>query len=95
MHEDLRLIHQCLEYITQEIENTILLASDVFYLIEQGVDAHTALDPETITPEECRAREPESKIVINRLQEHRKIIEHIMRMYEVTVRKVKNSNHPT
>ncbi|GIX85389.1 hypothetical protein CDAR_264811 [Caerostris darwini] len=61
MHEDLRLIHQCVEYITQEIENTILLASDVFYLIEQGVDAHTALDPETITPEECRAREPKSR----------------------------------
>ncbi|GIX70246.1 hypothetical protein CEXT_245861 [Caerostris extrusa] len=57
MHEDLRRIHRCLEYITEEIESTISLASDVFYLIEQGVDAHTELDPETLTVDECRARE--------------------------------------
>ncbi|GIX77977.1 hypothetical protein CEXT_570591 [Caerostris extrusa] len=95
MHEDLRRIHQCLEYKTEEIENTISLASDVFYLIEQGVDAHTGLDPETLNADECRAREPESKIVINLLQEHRKVIENLMRMYQVTVREVKNSNHPT
>ncbi|GIY67793.1 hypothetical protein CDAR_458621 [Caerostris darwini] len=95
MHEDLRRSHQCLEYITEEIENTISLASDVFYLIEQGVDAHTALEPETLTADECRAREPESKILINRLQEHRKVTENLMRMYEVTVRKVMNCNHPT
>ncbi|GIY94870.1 hypothetical protein CEXT_612451 [Caerostris extrusa] len=95
MHEELRRIHQSAEYITEEIESTILLASNVFYLIEQGVDAHTALDPETLTADECRAREPESTILINRLQEHRKVIEHIMRIYEVTVSEVKNCNHPT
>ncbi|GIY98538.1 hypothetical protein CEXT_439501 [Caerostris extrusa] len=95
MHEDLRRIYQSLELITEEIESTILIASNVFYLIEQTVYAHTALDPETLTADECRAREPESTILINRLQEHRKDIEHIMRMYEVTVGEVKDSNLPT
>ncbi|GIX85372.1 hypothetical protein CDAR_264731 [Caerostris darwini] len=95
MNEDLRRIYQGLEHITEEIESTILLASNVFNRIEQGVYAHTELDPEPLTADECRAREPESTILINRLQEHRKGIEHIMRMYEVTVCEVKNCNHPT
>ncbi|GIY04695.1 hypothetical protein CEXT_281101 [Caerostris extrusa] len=95
MHEDLRRIYQSLELITEEIESTILIASNVFYLIEQGVYALTALDPETLNGDECRAREPESTFLINRLQEHRKDIEHIMRMYEVTVGEVKDRNLPT
>ncbi|GIY45365.1 hypothetical protein CEXT_438031 [Caerostris extrusa] len=41
-------------------------------------------------------RESQSpKILISRLQEHRKVIENLMRMYEVTVLEVKNSDHPT
>ncbi|GIX98354.1 hypothetical protein CDAR_458101 [Caerostris darwini] len=95
MHEDLRRIHQCLEYITEELENTILLISNVFNPMEKGVFAHTALDPETLTAHECCARERESTILINLLQDHRKVIENIMRMYEVTVCEVKNCNHPT
>ncbi|GIY45357.1 hypothetical protein CEXT_437991 [Caerostris extrusa] len=61
MHEELRRIHQSAEYITEEIESTILLASNVFYLIEQGVDAHTALDPETLTADESVVRESQSR----------------------------------
>ncbi|GIX85369.1 hypothetical protein CDAR_264711 [Caerostris darwini] len=95
MHEDLRRIYQRLEHITDEIEDTILLASNVFYHIEQTVSAHTALDPETLTADECRAREPESTILINQLQKHRKGIQYIMEIYVATVREVKNCNHPT
>ncbi|GIY41821.1 hypothetical protein CEXT_802111 [Caerostris extrusa] len=95
MHEDLRRIYQRLAHITDEIEDSILIVSYASNDMEQAVNAHTALDPETLTADECRAREPESTILINRLQEHRKDIEHIMRMYEVTVGEVRNCNHPT
>ncbi|GIY41819.1 hypothetical protein CEXT_802091 [Caerostris extrusa] len=95
MHEVLRRIYQCLEYITEEIENNILPASNVFKRIKQDVCVHTALDPETLTADECRAREPELAILINRLQKHRKGIENIMEVYMVTVREVMNCNHPT
>ncbi|GIY30424.1 hypothetical protein CDAR_23041 [Caerostris darwini] len=95
MHEDLRQIYQYLEQIAEKLENTILTASNVFSHIEQAVNAHTALDPETLTADECRAREPKSTILINRLQELRNDIEHIMRMYEVAVGEVKDCNHPT
>ncbi|GIX96198.1 hypothetical protein CDAR_433691 [Caerostris darwini] len=95
MHEHLRRIYQCLEYITAEIENTILPASNVFNRLKLDVYAHTALDPETLTADECRVIEPELSILINRLQKHRKGIENMMEVYIVTVREVRNCNHPT
>ncbi|GIX85367.1 hypothetical protein CDAR_264701 [Caerostris darwini] len=95
MDEELREVHQNLERITEDLENIILLASNVFNLIEQGVYAYTALDPETLTADECRAREPESTILIKGLQEHRKEIENIMKIYELTVGEVNKRNHPT
>ncbi|GIY04704.1 hypothetical protein CEXT_281151 [Caerostris extrusa] len=95
MDENLRRIHQYLEHMTEEIENTILLASNIFNRIEQVVYAHTSLDPETLTADECHAREPESTILINLLQELRKEIEHIMKIYGIIVCEVKNQNHPT
>ncbi|GIY16511.1 hypothetical protein CEXT_69461 [Caerostris extrusa] len=94
MHEDLRRIYRSLEITTEEIESIILLASNVFYHLKQGVYAHTTLDPETLTADECRAREQVSTILINLLQEHRQDIEYIMRMYEVTVGEVKDCNLP-
>ncbi|GIX77978.1 hypothetical protein CEXT_570601 [Caerostris extrusa] len=96
MHEDLRRIYQRLEHLTDVIEDTILLISYVLNHIEQAhVYAHTALDPVTLTADECRAREPESTILIDQLQNHRKKIERIMEVYVETVREVKNCNHPT
>ncbi|GIY94871.1 hypothetical protein CEXT_612461 [Caerostris extrusa] len=95
MDEEIREVHQNLEEITEYLENIILLASNVFNSVEQTVYAHTALDPETLTADECRAREPESTILINGLQEHRKEIENLMKIYELTVGEVKKRNHPT
>ncbi|GIY30890.1 hypothetical protein CDAR_309481 [Caerostris darwini] len=68
MNEDLRRIHQCVEYITHEIESAILLTSNAFCHMEQAVNTHTTLDPGTLTADECRAREPETTFLINRLQ---------------------------
>ncbi|GIX85375.1 hypothetical protein CDAR_264751 [Caerostris darwini] len=96
MHEDLRRIYQRLERLTDVIEETISLVSYVLYHIEQThVYAHTALDPETLTADECRAREPESTILFDQLQKYRMKIERIMEVYVETVREVKNCNHPT
>ncbi|GIY67795.1 hypothetical protein CDAR_458631 [Caerostris darwini] len=68
MDENLRGINQYLEYKFEKIENSLFRASNVFNRLEQAVFVHTALDPETLTADECRAREPESTILINRLQ---------------------------
>ncbi|GIX96201.1 hypothetical protein CDAR_433721 [Caerostris darwini] len=95
MDEHLRRIHQCLEHKTEEIENTILLASNVFNRIEQDVYAHISLDPETLTADECLALEIESTILIKRLQEQQKVIKHLMKFFDVTVREVEYSNHPS
>ncbi|GIX85379.1 hypothetical protein CDAR_264771 [Caerostris darwini] len=94
MHEDLRRIHQCLEYIIDEIESTNLLSSNAFSHMEQAVNAHTALDPETLTADECRAREPETTFLFNRLKKHRKGIENIMEVYMLTEREVRNCDYP-
>ncbi|GIY04706.1 hypothetical protein CEXT_281161 [Caerostris extrusa] len=94
MNEDLRRIHQYLEYITEEIESTIFFASSAFCHMEQAVNAHIALDPETLTADECRARESERTFLFNRVQKYRKGIENIMEVYMVTEREVRNCNYP-
>ncbi|GIY72797.1 hypothetical protein CDAR_391541 [Caerostris darwini] len=94
MNEDLRRIHQCVEYITHEIESAILLTSNAFCHMEQAVNTHTTLDPGTLTADECRAREPETTFLINRLQKHRKGIENIMEVCMLTEREVRNCNYP-
>ncbi|GIX85384.1 hypothetical protein CDAR_264791 [Caerostris darwini] len=91
MDENLRRIHEFLEYKFKAVENILLLASNRFNGLEQAVNAHTALDPETLTADECRAREPESTILINRLQVLRKAIDHIQKAYEIIV--CKNLKH--
>ncbi|GIY48852.1 hypothetical protein CEXT_523921 [Caerostris extrusa] len=94
MDEDLRRIHQRLEYMTEEIEDIILHASNVFHYIEQAVHEHTSLDPETLTTDECLEREQDSNLLINQLQDLRKETENIMEVYEILVSQVKNQNHP-
>ncbi|GIY30887.1 hypothetical protein CDAR_309461 [Caerostris darwini] len=91
MDENLRRIQQYLGHMNEAIENTILLASNIFNRMEQVVDAHTSLDPETLTADECHARESELTILINRLQELRKETENIMNIYEIIV--CDNSGH--
>ncbi|GIY41820.1 hypothetical protein CEXT_802101 [Caerostris extrusa] len=95
MDENLRRIHQYVEHITEELEKTILLASNVFCHLEQAVYRLTANDPAGLTADEYRARERQTAILINRLQEHRKVIKHLMEFYDVTMSEVENSNHPT
>ncbi|GIY67798.1 hypothetical protein CDAR_458651 [Caerostris darwini] len=73
MDENRSRIFQYLEQITEEIENTIVLASNVFYYLQQAVYVYIMLEPEILTADECRAREQESTILINRLQEFRTI----------------------
>ncbi|GIY94869.1 hypothetical protein CEXT_612441 [Caerostris extrusa] len=81
--------------MTEEIENNILLNSNVFNRIEQDVYVHISLDPETLTADECLSREIESTILIYHLQEQQKVIKHLMKFFDVTVREVENFNHPT
>ncbi|GIX96199.1 hypothetical protein CDAR_433701 [Caerostris darwini] len=95
MDENRSRIYQYLEQITEEIEKTIVLASDVFYYLQQAVYVYIVLDPEKLTTHECRVREQESTSLINRLQEFRKIIEQLMELYEFTVCEAKNCNHST
>ncbi|GIY72801.1 hypothetical protein CDAR_391561 [Caerostris darwini] len=95
MDENLRRIQQYLGHMNEAIENTILLVSNIFNRMEQVVDAHTSLDPETLTADECHARESELTILINRLQELRKETENIMNIYEIIVCDVRNQNHST
>ncbi|GIY16517.1 hypothetical protein CEXT_69491 [Caerostris extrusa] len=93
MDENLSRIQQYLEHMNEAIENTILLASNIFNRIDEVVHAHTSLDPETLTADECHAREQEVTILINRLEELRKEIENIMNIYEIIVCDVRNENH--
>ncbi|GIX85377.1 hypothetical protein CDAR_264761 [Caerostris darwini] len=93
MEEDLRQIHQYFEQITEEIEETIALASDVFYYLQKDVLRHRELDPEELTAHGCRVRSRASTILLNRLREHRRVIEHLTELYEITVCEVKNCNH--
>ncbi|GIY41831.1 hypothetical protein CEXT_802161 [Caerostris extrusa] len=95
MDENLRQIHQYLEHMTEELENIILLASNVFNRIEQSCVCTYGVDPKTLTADECRAREPKTTFLINRLQAHRKETDNIMKIYEMIVCKVKNCNHST
>ncbi|GIY30420.1 hypothetical protein CDAR_23021 [Caerostris darwini] len=95
MDEKLRRIHQRLEHMTVEIEDIILLASNVFHYIEQAVHEHTSLDPETLTTDECLERKQYSNFLIDQLQDLRKDRENILEVYEILVSQVKNQNHPT
>ncbi|GIY16504.1 hypothetical protein CEXT_69421 [Caerostris extrusa] len=94
MDENLRRIHQYLEYKFEEIENILLLASYVFNRLEQAVYEHTEHDSESITADECRARAQESTILINLLQVLREGIDQTKKAYEMIVCEVKNQNHP-
>ncbi|GIY04702.1 hypothetical protein CEXT_281141 [Caerostris extrusa] len=94
-HENQRRIFQYLEEITEEIEETILLASNVFYYLQQAVYRHTELHPAELTTYGPCVRSRSSIILLNRLREHRKIIEHLTEMYQMTVCEAKNCSHPT
>ncbi|GIX85364.1 hypothetical protein CDAR_264691 [Caerostris darwini] len=90
-------ISQYLEEVTAEIEKTTVLLSDVFHCIQrQSVDVEdTSLIIENLTASDCKARELECMNLLGSLLDHRKRIEQLKDLYEMTVLEVKNNNLPT
>ncbi|GIY94873.1 hypothetical protein CEXT_612481 [Caerostris extrusa] len=92
-----RSISQYLEEVTAEIEKTTVLLSDVFHCIQSksGDVVDTSLIIENLTATDCKVRELECINLLGSLLDHRKSIEDLKGLYEMTVLEVQNNNLPT
>ncbi|GIY30886.1 hypothetical protein CDAR_309451 [Caerostris darwini] len=95
MDENRRRIYQYLEQITEEIEETIALSSNVFYYLQQTVRRHTALETAELNAQDCRMTSQASTTLMNQLQEHRKVIDELTVLYEMTVCEARTYYHTT